>query len=114
MILPILLTLTAIDGDTIRAGNERLRLLGIDAPELHGCRKGRVCVPGDGRQSKAALARLLTGRIRIDRVSRDRYGRSLVHVYADGRNVACVMVREGQAAYIAKWDNGGRLARECR
>ncbi|MGC1270186.1 MAG: hypothetical protein WA842_06275 [Croceibacterium sp.] len=33
------------DGDTIRCGDERIRLLGIDAPEMGGrCREGRVCV----------------------------------------------------------------------
>lgn len=39
---------TVTDGDTIRCGAERIRLLGIDAPELPGhCRSGRACAPGD-------------------------------------------------------------------
>jgi endonuclease YncB( thermonuclease family) len=39
---------TVTDGDTIRCNGERIRLLGIDTPELPGhCRKGRDCVSGD-------------------------------------------------------------------
>ena len=38
---------TVTDGDTIRCGDERIRLLAIDAPEMGGrCRKGRQCVAG--------------------------------------------------------------------
>lgn len=59
MILPLLLSLTVVDGDTIRLGKERIRLLGIDAPETHPCRQGRVCVPGDGQASKRNLERVL-------------------------------------------------------
>lgn len=105
---------TVVDGDTIRAGEERIRLLGIDAPEIHGCRQGRVCVPGDGQASKRSLEAMMGGRISVQRVGQDRYGRTLAQVYADGRNVACEQIRRGQAVYVAKWDNGGLLARECR
>src|ERR1700712_1173347 len=45
-----------VDGDTLRCGNERVRLLGIDAPELPGhCRIGRACAPGDPYASTASL-----------------------------------------------------------
>ena len=40
---------TVVDGDTLKIDGERIRLLGIEAPEIHGCRQGRVCVPGDGQ-----------------------------------------------------------------
>jgi endonuclease YncB( thermonuclease family) len=44
------------DGDTIRCGDERIRLLGIDAPELPGhCRSGRNCAPGDPYASTSSL-----------------------------------------------------------
>lgn len=102
-----------VDGDTIACRGERIRLLGIDSPEIHGCRKGRVCVPGDGQASKRSLERMMTGRIRIDRVSVDRYKRTLAHVYVGGVNLACAQIRAGQAVHVPKWDNNGRLAREC-
>lgn len=44
-----------VDGDSLRCGNVRVRLLGIDAPELHRCPRWRVCVAGDGRAAKASL-----------------------------------------------------------
>ena len=71
----------AVDGDTIRCANlpVRVRLLGIDAPELPGhCRKGRTCTPGDGARSTRILAGLLAaGRITVHPSGQDRYGRML-------------------------------------
>ena len=116
MIIPLLLAaaVTVVDGDTIGIDGERIRLLGIDAPEIHGCRHGRVCVPGDGHASKRSLEGMMSGRISVQRVGQDRYGRTLAQVYVGDRNVACEQVRRGQAQYVAKWDKGGLLARHCR
>jgi endonuclease YncB( thermonuclease family) len=123
MIVPILLLsiwtpttqCAPIDGDTLRCGNERVRLLGIDAPELPGhCRKGRACAPGDPVKSKAHLAKLIRGGVTIAPITRDRYGRTVAQVYAGSKNAACEQLRAGMAMYVAKWDNGRRLARECR
>jgi len=116
MFLAILLTASACtvtDGDTIRCGDERIRLLGIDAPEIHRCRKGRVCVPGDGQASKRNLERIAREPVRIERVGKDRYGRSLAQVYSRGVNLACAQIRAGQAVYVERWDDGKRLASEC-
>lgn len=116
MIAALLLAaaVTVVDGDTLRIDGERIRLLGIDAPEIHGCRQGRVCVPGDGNASKRSLEAMMGGRINVQRVGQDRYGRTLAQVYVGGRNVACEQLRRGQAVYVSKWDNGGLLAADCR
>lgn len=112
--LAILLACTATDGDTLRCGDERVRLLGIDAPELHGCRQGRVCVTGDGEAARQAMARLIEGAaLRIGRVGQDSYGRTLAVVYADGANVSCAMIAAGHAVYRRQWDNGANVARDC-
>lgn len=44
-----------VDGDSLRCGSARVRLLGIDAPELHGCPRWRDCVDGDGQAAKRSL-----------------------------------------------------------
>jgi micrococcal nuclease len=108
---------TAIDGDSIRHGDERVRLIGIDAPEMPShCRHGRTCAPGDPIASRDSLADLLDdGTVTVERRGRDRYGRTLANVRVNGRNVACAQIARGHAIYRADWDNlpRGAVAREC-
>lgn len=103
------------DGDTIRCGDERIRLLGIDAPELSGhCRRGRVCAPGDPMASKESLRNALTGQLRIQRVSTDRYGRTIALVSGGKGDLSCWQLQRRQATYRADWDNAARLRAACR
>jgi endonuclease YncB( thermonuclease family) len=113
--LAAVLSCAAIDGDTLRCGREAVRLLGIDAPEKAGhCRPGRVCAPGDPEASRHSLAAgLRSGPIRIERVGRDIYGRTLAMVRAGGVDLSCWQLRHGQAIHVARWDDGGRVARTC-
>jgi micrococcal nuclease len=106
---------TATDGDTIACGPLRVRLLGIDAPELDGhCRRGRVCVKGDGRASRRSLeAGLRRGRIVVRLFGRDAYGRALGHVWAGGANLSCWQLARGAAIYKPGWDNGRRTRAAC-
>lgn len=114
MLLALSLALTVIDGVSLKIGRERLRLLAIDAPEMHHCREGRVCVKGDPVASAENLRKLVAnGHPRIERVGRDRYGRSLVVIHVGRRNISCEQARGGYAEYVAKWDDGRRIAREC-
>ena len=102
------------DGDTIRCGRERIRLLGIDAPELPDhCRVGRACVAGDPWESTRSLAGAMIGRLTIDRVDTDRYGRTLALVAGDKGDLSCWQLEHGQAVYKARWDDGLRVARAC-
>jgi endonuclease YncB( thermonuclease family) len=91
----------ALDGDTIACANlpARVRLVGIDAPELAGhCRQGRSCTPGDGAASKAALARLLAnGPPLVIRTGFDRYGRILARVRIGRVDMSCQMIATGAA-----------------
>ncbi|KQN37026.1 nuclease [Sphingomonas sp. Leaf407] len=98
--------LVAIDGDTLRCGRERIRLLGIDAPELPGhCRRGRQCVEGDPVASKAALAAAIArGPATIVRRGRDRYGRTLARVRVNGVDLSAAQVRSGMAVRVARWE----------
>ena len=100
--LALLASLVATDGDTVRLGAERIRLAGIDAPELHRCPRHRTCTPGDGQASKAALERFIrSGPVRIERVGVDRYKRTLARLYVGRVNIGCEMVRIGAA--VERW-----------
>jgi endonuclease YncB( thermonuclease family) len=89
-----------VDGDTLRCRDlGRVRLIGIDAPELPGhCNPGRRCTPGDGFASKAALERTIGGRaVSCEGEGRDRYGRVLARCAAGGVDLGCAQVAIGQA-----------------
>jgi len=78
-----------VDGDTIRYGTERIRLRGLNAPELSE--------PG-GIEAQQRLAELLReGNINIVPHGKDVYGRMLADVFISGRNVAEIMTSEGLA-----------------
>jgi micrococcal nuclease len=87
------------DGDTVAlATGERLRLLGIDTPEME--REGR---PAEflAHKAKAELARMVMGkkvRLEFDQLRYDPYGRLLAHVFLpDGTYVNAELVRQGLA-----------------
>lgn len=101
------------DGDTIRlCSGERVRLVGIDAPEragsercsarsrsrLAGSRNPSWCDHAKAERSKAALGRFLTtGSVRIERVGRDVYGRTLARVSVNGRDAGDWLIARGLA-----------------
>lgn len=105
-----------VDGDSLRCGKLRLRLLGIDAPELGPCPKHRTgtCAPGDGDISKRSLEQAVrSGPFRYRVVSRDRFGRSVVMAWAGGNNLSCWQLQAGQARYKPGWDNRRLVSRAC-
>jgi len=106
----------ATDGDSIRCGKERIRLLAIDAPEMGPCHPaGRHCAPGDPIASRDNLRRLIAGdRIEVERVGQDRYGRTLAVARAGGVNLSCAQLGGGFAIYRRDWDNGERIAQNCK
>ena len=102
------------DGDSLRCGSLRLRLLGIDAPELHGCPSSRACIAGDGQASRQSLQRALAyGRVTYRVVTLDRFGRSVAMVWAGRMNLSCYQLQAGQAVYKPRWDNGGLTRESC-
>lgn len=107
-------TCRAIDGDTLRCGSERIRLLGIDAAELPGhCREGRDCAPGDPFAQKALLAQLVAKPVTIIPVKQDHWGRTVATVLdAGGNNVSCALISAG-VRYVPKWDDGLRTLKAC-
>lgn len=110
-----------IDGDGIRCANVgEVRLLGIDAPEYRSsspCRRGyrdRICDDRAAERAKANLRRGLSlGPIRLEPVTRDRYGRMIAVAFAGSTNLSCWQLRAGVARYVARYDNGRRIAGAC-
>ena len=92
-------TVRITDGDTFRCGSTRVRLYGIDAPELPGhCRQGRACTPGDPYASTYNLAALLSrGGVVCRAVDRDAYGRTVVRCSAAGTDMSCSQLSGGFA-----------------
>lgn len=78
-----------VDGDTFQYGAERVRLRGIDTPELN---------ESGGQAAKLRLAELLrSGSVRIIPRGQDVYDRTVADVFVDGQNVAEMLSKEGYA-----------------
>ncbi len=90
---------TVFDGDTFqtRAG-EKVRLLGINTPEV-----ARGKEPGQtlGKKAKQRLQQLISGktvRMQFDADKKDRYGRTLAHIFLrNGTWINEQLLREGMA-----------------
>lgn len=104
----------AVDGDTLRCGAERIRLVGIDTPELPGhCRAGRTCVEGDAAAATRSLTRAIDGPLTVTRTGEDRYGRTLATIRGPLGDVSCHQLRFTDARYRRDWDDGDRVRRAC-
>jgi endonuclease YncB( thermonuclease family) len=101
-----------VDGDTLAAGTERIRILGIDTPESYNpqCNAERR----RAFESAGAVQHLIwTRKVRIERTGRkDRYGRTLAKVYVGvpERDIAEILVSEG----FARPYSGGKRQSWCR
>jgi endonuclease YncB( thermonuclease family) len=97
-----------IDGDTLEVAGTRIRLFGIDAPELHQeCRRtsGTVALLYPcGRDAKAALGRIIRGAsVSCQGKDRDRYGRTVATCTVAGRDIGREMVREDWAVAFIRY-----------
>lgn len=88
-----------VDGDTLRCGEIRIRLAGIDTPEMPGhCRQGRDCTPGDPYAAKAHLQQIVSrGALRCTQQDVDHYGRSIARCTVGDMDLSCEQLRSGHA-----------------
>lgn len=89
------------DGDTCTTtAGEKIRLACIDTPEL----RGRNADPIPAKAARDYLRRFLQGKtITLERITTDRYGRTVGELFANGVNVQQQMVRSGHAEIYWKY-----------
>jgi len=87
------------DGDSLKLKDERIRLLGIDAPEL-----AQTCVDENkktwqcGKISKKRMKQLIKNKELICTwKERDRYNRLLAKCTLNGNDIGAILVKEGLA-----------------
>lgn len=88
-----------VDGDTIRLMGERIRLNGIDAPEMgQSCFNDQTESYACGSEASAYLKALVGSQtLRCEGEERDRYGRLIATCYLKNRDLNAEMVRAGWA-----------------
>lgn len=102
----------AVDGDTLRLDDVRLRLKGIDAPEyMQTCWRGEREWPC-GREAKKALSALVsTGPVECAGGGEDRYGRTLAVCRSGAMDLNGEMVRRGMAVAYGAYNDEEVAAR---
>lgn len=100
-----------VDGDSLAYGERRLRLKGMDAPELlQSCRRGSSDYPC-GREAAAHLRSLAGGEIFCRSEGADRYRRHLVRCRSGSVDINRAMVRSGHAVAYGDYERAEAEAR---
>ncbi len=105
----------AIDGDTLVAGREKLRLAGIDAPEIEQLCDSRAGKWPCGRRARGALrslTKLPDFRCRTHGI--DKYDRWLVTCFAGNQNINELLVEQGWAVDYGGYGTAEKQARVAR
>lgn len=104
---------TIIDGDTLKIKNEKIRLFGIDAPEMNQmCKRPYLKIGfltfstnyNCGEMSQIRLRKYVKNKaIKCIFNSRDRYNRLIAECYVDKKNINSWMVENGYAVAYRKY-----------
>lgn len=96
---------TVVDGDTLKVGKERLRIIGYDCGEV---RRPHYKCEAERQKGLEATARLdkqmsgSEGRVTVRRTPmRDGHGRPLTHAWVDGKHISKIMTSDG---LCKSWD----------
>lgn len=102
-----------VDGDTLDLDGRRIRLLGMDAPEMaQTCERRGVAYPC-GDEARAALRAMIDGPVSCRATGRDRYRRELATCSSGDRDLGREMVLRGLAVAFGRYDAEEREAREA-
>ncbi|MBE0582094.1 MAG: thermonuclease family protein [Devosia sp.] len=95
----------ASDGDSFRLGEDRIRLLGLDAPELtQDCTSADGRIWRCGRAARDRMAQLLAaGPADCRPEDMDQYDRLLATCLVAGRDLGATMVAEGLAVASGRY-----------
>jgi endonuclease YncB( thermonuclease family) len=106
----------ASDGDSFRLGEQRVRLLGIDAPELRQtCRDEAGDAWPCGLQARDYMASLLRqGQVDCRPEEHDQYGRLLAECTIGELDLAGAMVSKGLAISSGRYQAQEHAARQAR
>lgn len=99
------------DGDTLRTtSGKKVRLLQIDAPELHGDCYGKAALTALRLLAPKGTHITLVRDRALDQT--DRYGRQLRYAFANGTNINVALVRGGAASPYFFRNEKGRYAHQ--
>jgi len=100
------------DGDTLRCGADRVRLFGVDAPEV---RRGQTPAEPFAYEARDELVRLTRGRVGCRVVDRDRYGRFVGRCWSDvSPDLNAALIRSGLATEYRRYSKGAYAEAEVQ
>ena len=93
------------DGDTVVLENgERIRLIGINAPEIELDKKYKMNLGKDAREFLFKLAGGKQVTLKYDLQRKDKYGRTLAYLYlSNGKNINAEIVKNGHARVFTEY-----------
>jgi endonuclease YncB( thermonuclease family) len=110
---PIYGTARVADGDTLTLGDTRIRLFGIDAPELDQTCSKEGAKWQCGMEATARLKRLVAGKnVRCIPMGKDDFGRTLARCDTIGVDLNQAMVESGFATAFRKYSADYAAAEE--
>lgn len=99
-------SLQVIDGDSLNLIGTRIRLQGIDAPELSQTCTRNGSSWSCGVEARQKLIELIAGRpVQCRVIELDKYSRTLANCYAGSTNLNKEMVRSGYAIAYLRYSN---------
>lgn len=103
-----------VDGDTLTIGGLRMRLRGLDAPEMkQRCGEGQASW-SCGIEARKALQSLVAVKATCKTHGSDKYRRRLVRCSAGGEDIGSVMVRDGRAVAYGDYTREEAQAKASR
>ena len=107
--MPTTIIKSCYDGDTCTTiDGERIRLACIDTPEI----KGKKADPIPAKEAKDFLNNLLVNKkVYINRITKDRYGRTVGELFKNGLNIQKMIVEKGHGKIYKKYSHQCKWAK---